>query len=463
MSLFVLVALPNQATALRLNANINSSAPLPLSSVAKVVTSVNGASIDTTLASYPLTGETSAGKFVAASSQYLSTPASTDWQFGSSPFTIDFWINWNSIQSGSSNIIAQDGGTNVWELFQRSAAGGSGLRFQSYASSTLVADYYTGAYSWTTGSWYHVAVVWDGTTFHIFINGVSQSLTTGVAFTSNNFAASLYVGGDPVAGTYMNGWMDEVRISKGARWTSNFTPPTSEYSADTYTVLLLHMNGSQGSTTFTDSSANIPPPTPDFTISGSPGSQSVYAGSTATFSLLLAGVNGYGTPATTIALTVSSGCPSGVSCTIMPNSIGSGSLPTSATLTVPTLITTPGGSTTVTVSASDGTITNTASVTLTVIAPTSYSFNVRVGATQVVVTVTGTASASVTIAGPGNSPILIESGATAYDKLVFVTGSSTPIIVHRVTFSITAPTSAQAWTALVSTTATSPTVAVEVS
>jgi hypothetical protein len=29
---------------------------------------------------------------------------------------------------------------------------------------------------------------------------------------------------------YFNGWIDEVRISKGiARWTSNFTPPTQPY------------------------------------------------------------------------------------------------------------------------------------------------------------------------------------------------------------------------------------------
>lgn len=31
---------------------------------------------------------------------------------------------------------------------------------------------------------------------------------------------------------YFNGWLDEVRVSKGiARWTSNFTPPTQEYYA----------------------------------------------------------------------------------------------------------------------------------------------------------------------------------------------------------------------------------------
>ena len=55
-----------------------------------------------------------------------------------------------------------------------------------------------------------------------------------------------------------NGYIDEFRISKGiARWTSNFTPPTEAYTTDLYTKLLLHMDGTNGSTTFTDSSPYV--------------------------------------------------------------------------------------------------------------------------------------------------------------------------------------------------------------
>ena len=35
-------------------------------------------------------------------------------------------------------------------------------------------------------------------------------------------------------GQIFNGWIDELRVSKGiARWTSNFTPPTAPYDVDT--------------------------------------------------------------------------------------------------------------------------------------------------------------------------------------------------------------------------------------
>jgi len=56
-------------------------------------------------------------------------------------------------------------------------------------------------------------------------------------------------------GTYsLNGWFEEYRFSHGARWTSNFTPPTAEYSPDSDTKLLLHCNGTDGSQDFPDSS-----------------------------------------------------------------------------------------------------------------------------------------------------------------------------------------------------------------
>jgi hypothetical protein len=133
--------------------------------------------------------------------------------------------------------------------------------------------------------------------------------------------------------------------------------------------------------------------------------------------------------------------------------------PATATLSISTLITTPGGTSSVVVSATNGTITHTVTVSLAVAAPSSSSFNVRAGATQVVVTLTyswsGTGSppqGSIAIAGPGGTPTLQESGAVVYDRTSITVsgGTNTYSIIHRVTFTITAPGSAQTWTALVS-------------
>jgi hypothetical protein len=65
----------------------------------------------------------------------------------------------------------------------------------------------------------------------LFLDGVQQ----GASFTDNaNYVA---VTNRPLLGMFynstglLNGWMEELRITKGtARWTSNFTPPTAPYS-----------------------------------------------------------------------------------------------------------------------------------------------------------------------------------------------------------------------------------------
>jgi hypothetical protein len=85
--------------------------------------------------------------------------------------------------------------------------------------------------------WTHIAVTRSGNTIYIFKDG---ELTTGYSTTLNNFYTSavenLYIGGyaDNIGGWVieLDGWIDEFRLSKGiARWTSNFTPPTEEYTS----------------------------------------------------------------------------------------------------------------------------------------------------------------------------------------------------------------------------------------
>jgi hypothetical protein len=187
---------------------------------------------------------------------------------------------------------------------------------------------------------------------------------------------------------------------------------------------------------------------PDFTISASPMSQNIGAGSTASSTLSLTALGGF---SGTVTLGVTSGCPSGVTCAVTPSSVST--FPGIATLSVPTLITTT-GSYSVVVTATNGTLTHTVSVSVNVAGPTSYAFSVRPGATQIVVTVSwsGTASAAVTIAGPNGSPTMSESAGIIYDRTsIVVSGSmTTTASIHRVTFTITAPTSAQAWTLLLS-------------
>jgi len=197
------------------------------------------------------------GKFVAANYQYLYTADSSDWGLGTT-FTIDFWVNFNSLPGTSVyySLIGQDNNSdanNFWRVELKNSSGTYWLFFANMFGGTFLQNLSEPFSGLSTGTWYHFAVVDSSNNWYFFLNGVQQGSTQvkAGAVSDNGYVLKI---GQVYAQAYMDGWMDEVRISNGiARWTSNFTPPTAEYLSDSYTVLLLHMDGPNGSTTFIDS------------------------------------------------------------------------------------------------------------------------------------------------------------------------------------------------------------------
>ena len=64
----------------------------------------------------------------------------------------------------------------------------------------------------------------------MYVDGTSRA--TGTA-TGHDYTAALDIGGSTLwSGRDFDGYIDEIRISKGiARWTSNFTPPNVPYGS----------------------------------------------------------------------------------------------------------------------------------------------------------------------------------------------------------------------------------------
>lgn len=84
----------------------------------------------------------------------------------------------------------------------------------------------------TTG-FNHIAVTWNLGSVKYYFNGVSKGTgSIGTVGTSKlaNSIADLRIGYNGT--TSLNGSTDEVRVSQKVRWNANFTPPTSEYTAD---------------------------------------------------------------------------------------------------------------------------------------------------------------------------------------------------------------------------------------
>lgn len=196
------------------------------SSSPKTVTANADAQIDTAQKKFG----TASGLF-DGTGDYLSTPDSDDFHLGSGAFTIDFWVRFSSL-AGEQNIYSQRNGAD----FQRLNWAPNRWEFQYEAGGTSVGL----SKSWTPtiNTWYHVAVVrgWGGNAndFAICVDGTQIGSTTTDSDTLNNISAQFIIGVLDGTGDYFNGHIDEFRWSKGvARWTSNFTPPTGEYTVST--------------------------------------------------------------------------------------------------------------------------------------------------------------------------------------------------------------------------------------
>jgi hypothetical protein len=163
---------------------------------------------------------------------FLSIPFNENFSFGSGDFTIDTWIRFNDV-SGTRAICGQYTPPGEQKYFSLEYNGGSNrLTFYNYGDDAYKVYLYT---NWTPSinTWYHIALARSGDTYHLFINGVSQSLTLGSGSYSNilaDVAADLTIGSSMTA-SYLNGYIDEFRVSKGiARWTAGFEPPSSPYT-----------------------------------------------------------------------------------------------------------------------------------------------------------------------------------------------------------------------------------------
>jgi hypothetical protein len=172
-------------------------------------------------------------------SDWIDTPDSNDWAFGTGDFTIDFWVRFNALPAdGAYQIIAtqyQDI-NNRWSIFLGNASGAYAWSFVSYGGTgggTIeVGKFCPGL---TTGVWYHIAIVRNGNIFKIFQDGTQCGTDVTDADAVGNNTGLLYIGkfGTYATPAYFNGRLKEVRISKGiARWIGDFTKPTEAYKTN---------------------------------------------------------------------------------------------------------------------------------------------------------------------------------------------------------------------------------------
>jgi hypothetical protein len=173
--------------------------------------------------------DTAQNKFGASSILFdgtgdtLTVPDSNDWALGN--FTIEMWVKTSTANRDLMEQATASGAANTsFSMWISSshlyATFSNGSAFTNLITSTSITD----------GAWHHIAVVRAGNSFAAYVDGTSEA-TASSSMVMNNVSSPVEIGFafNTGAGSWFNGHMDEIRISRVARWDASFTPPSAPY------------------------------------------------------------------------------------------------------------------------------------------------------------------------------------------------------------------------------------------
>jgi hypothetical protein len=157
---------------------------------------------------------------------YLTSPNSVLGNFGSSNWTIEFWIK--SSQTSRVDPIG-------WN-YPYANAGWGGLILNLSASGQMSWYEQTSqrinatSTGWNDNNWNHIAITRSGNSVRMFLNGTQQGSTYTTSASYGSASSNFIIGVNNDGTGPLNGYIDDLRITNGyARYTSNFTPPTAAF------------------------------------------------------------------------------------------------------------------------------------------------------------------------------------------------------------------------------------------
>ena len=145
---------------------------------------------------------------------YILSPASP---IGTSDFTVEAWFYTSNLSTYMCILDTRAGSAPGFALYSGATGG------VTYTNNTSVV---IEAGTASSNAWNHIALVRSSGTVSLYLNGTS----VGSATDTRTFTETIYTIGSADGGAQpFNGYIEDLRITKGlARYTANFTPPTSE-------------------------------------------------------------------------------------------------------------------------------------------------------------------------------------------------------------------------------------------
>lgn len=153
----------------------------------------------------------------------LSTPDHADFYFAANDFTIECWVYFLAQPTTSFAIIGQrltdTTGISMVLFYDPTSIG---LAF-SYNGTTNNFCSFAGVQPLNT--WIHIAACREGANLRLFIDGVLKTTFNIGANSLFNSTALMKIGAVNTTSAYfMNGYIDDVRITRAARYNADFTP-----------------------------------------------------------------------------------------------------------------------------------------------------------------------------------------------------------------------------------------------
>ena len=181
---------------------------------------------------------------------YLDAPHSTSLNISGS-VTIEAWIKLNNTAGSIRTVLQKAEWYGTEGGYELSINGEGKLRLDTYNTPTQY-NGLVGNTALSANVWHHVAGVNDGTQQRVYVDGVLDG-TAAATVPLSSSSRSLLIGriSYPYDIRWFNGLIDEVRVSSGAVYSSNFTP-SAHLSATASTRALWKFDGS----TTNDSSTN---------------------------------------------------------------------------------------------------------------------------------------------------------------------------------------------------------------
>ena len=174
----------------------------------------------------------------------LSIAATTSLLNGSTDGTMESWVYMNAFEDGTGGTMYNNPAVFVkGETYMNFGIDASGdVHFYSSVDGAS-ADDLESSTSLSLNTWHHLACTWTSGGKKIWIDGVERAtnsiLYSDMPAASDGNAVGIGEGfsGDNKC---IDGYMDEIRVSDTDRYSSTFTPQTTQFTADANTMLLIH-------------------------------------------------------------------------------------------------------------------------------------------------------------------------------------------------------------------------------